>query len=119
MKGKTYPRSNRVADLIKEEVALIFVSSVSDPRLQGITITDVRVGDDLKIAKVYYVYHSGKERKSVLEGLSKVKGYIRREISKRIKLKRIPELEFLYDDVFEQGMSLEKTLKDFDHGSDG
>ena len=52
-----------------------------------------------------------KAEKSMTEGLEKVKGYIRKQLAKTIELRRVPELEFFYDDVFENGMHFEKVLK--------
>lgn len=116
MKEKSFTRSTRVADLIKEEVATIFLNEVGDPRVKGITITDVRLGDDLKLARIFYVSSEKHEDKETLEGLAKVKGFIRREIAKRIDFRRVPEIEFHYDDVFEQGMKMENLLRNIKNG---
>ena len=116
MKEKSYTRSTRIADLIKEEVATIFLSEVSDPRVKGITITDVKIGDDLKLAKIYYVTSEKHENQTTIEGLGKVKGFIRREMAKRISMRRVPEIEFHYDDVFEQGVKMENVFRDIKNG---
>ncbi|MCX6113456.1 MAG: 30S ribosome-binding factor RbfA [Proteobacteria bacterium] len=115
MRERSYARSTRIADLIKEEVATIFLNEVSDPRVKHITITDVRLGDDLKLAKIYYVSSEKHEDKTTVEGLSKAKGFIRREIAKRVKMRRVPDIEFHYDDVFEQGLKMENILRDIKH----
>ena len=117
MREKSYSRSTRIADMIKEEVATIFLNEVSDPRVSSITITDVRLGDDLKLAKIYYISSEKHEDKITTEGLSKAKGFIRREIAKRVKMRRVPDIEFHYDDVFEQGMKMENLLRNIKNES--
>ncbi|MEI6092613.1 MAG: 30S ribosome-binding factor RbfA [bacterium] len=116
MKERSYTRSTRIADLIKQEVANMFLNDVSDPRVKGITITDVRIGDDLKLAKIYYVSSEKQEDELTVEGLSKVRGFIRRELAKRIDFRRVPEIEFDYDHVFEQGMKMENLLRNIKDG---
>lgn len=120
MKGRfSYPRSSRIADLIKEEVAALFIYSVSDPRVQGVvTITDVKVTDDLKTAKIFYVCPKGTELEAVKKGLESVKGWVRREISKKVNMRYTPEIEFNYDDVFESGMNLDDIFRKLKDGTD-
>ena len=111
MSPKSFQRSDRVADLIREEVAKIFVNEIADPRTQGITITDVKITPDLITARIYYVSANKKAEKTMTQGLEKVKGYIRKQLAKKIELRRVPELEFFYDEVFEKGMHFENVLK--------
>jgi len=113
---KSFTRADRVADLIREEVAKLFVSEISDPRTQGITITDVKITPDLITARIYYVSANKKAEKTMTEGLEKVKGYIRKQLARTIELRRVPELEFFYDEVFEKGMHFEKVLKGIKDG---
>lgn len=111
MNQKAFTRSDRVADLIREEVAQLFRNDIADPRVQGITITDVKITPDLITARIYYVSANKKAEKSMTEGLEKVKGFIRKQLAKTIELRRVPELEFFYDEVFENGMHFENVLK--------
>jgi ribosome-binding factor A len=111
LKERAYPRSTRIADMIKEEVANIFLKDISDPRLQNITITAVNLSPDLKLATIYYVLPSSSEDKELSKCLDRVKGFIRKQISQSINMRRTPELEFCYDDVFERGMNMEKILR--------
>jgi len=108
---RAYPRSVRIADMIKEEVASIFLKEISDPRLQHVTITSVRLSPDLKLATIYYVLSSAEEEKNTSQCLEKVKGFVRKQVSHNINMRRTPEIEFCYDDVFEQGMHMEKILR--------
>jgi ribosome-binding factor A len=106
-----FKRADRVADLIKMEMADIFLRRLRDPRVGAITITEVRVTDDLSCARVFFV-PMGKEDCSpeVTAGLTQAKGFLRRELGKRLKLRSVPELVFTFDDHFVRGSRLEKLL---------
>lgn len=111
MHQRSFSRSDRIADLIREEVALIFLNEVSDKRLKNINITDVRISPDLSVARIYYVTPNKKEDAVTKKTLDSVKGFVRKELSKKLELRRVPSLEFHYDLVFETGMGIEKLLK--------
>jgi len=108
-----FKRADRVADLIKQEIADILRREVGDPRIAHITLTDVKLTDDLRSARIYFV-ELGKDRLSadVEKGLSKAKGFLKRELGKRLQLRYIPELAFFYDPSFEYGSRIEKLLKE-------
>jgi len=108
-----FKRADRVADLIKQEIADILRREAGDPRIANITVTDVRLTDDLRSARVYVV-ELGKDRLSpeLEKGLSKAKGFLKRELGKRLQLRYIPELAFFYDPSFEYGSRIEKLLKE-------
>ena len=108
-----FKRADRVADLIKLEIAEILRREAHDPRIANITVTDVKLTDDLRSARIYVV-ELGKDRMSdeVGQGLAKAKGFLKRELGKRLKLRYIPELTFFYDPSFEYGSRIEKLLKE-------
>lgn len=109
---RKYPRKLRVADLIKEEVADIIQRKVKDPRIQGITITSVRMTDDLKEAKIFYCVTFQKvDRSELIDAIASATGFIRRELSERIHLRSIPRLFFVYDDSFEYGERIERIIE--------
>ena len=116
MNQKAFSRSDRIGDLIREEVAQMFLNDIADPRVKGITITDVKVTPDLMTARIYYVSREQKAVKLTTEGLKNVKGYVRKELAKRMKMRRVPEVEFYYDEVFENGMHFEEVLKGVKNG---
>jgi len=106
MPSLDFKRSDRVADLIHSEVAKIFSSEVRDPRLSGITIMKVELSPDMKKAFIFFSSYNSfnnVEKKDLLSGLVKVKGFIRSSLSKKINLRRIPELNFKEEiiDIFE------------------
>ena len=108
-----FKRADRVADLVKQQIAEILRREVHDPRIANITVTDVRLTDDLRSARIYVV-ELGKDRMSddVGQGLSKARGFVRRELGKRLQLRYVPELSFFYDSSFEYGSKIDRLLKE-------
>lgn len=107
-----YKRSARLNILLREEVADIIMHRVNDPRLGFLTVTDVALTDDLKLARVYISVLKPEEQDLVLEILSKSKAMIRSEVAKRVRMKFIPALEFRIDASIEQGFKIDKLLNE-------
>jgi ribosome-binding factor A len=100
---KTYQRAERVRHLIQQEISQILQLDVKDPRVQFVTVTDVRLTSDLREAKVLISSLSETaEREAILSGLKRASGYIRGELGRRLKLKHIPQLEFVFDDSYDK-----------------
>ena len=100
MPSLDFKRSDRISDLIHSEVAKIFSTEVRDPRLEGTTIIKVELSSDMKKAFIYYSSSnsfSNIDQKDLLKGLSKVKGFIRSTLSKRLNMRRTPEINFKED----------------------
>jgi len=114
-----YKRSKRVADLLKEEISEIIMRRLKDPRLGFLTVTDVSVTDDLRLARVYVSILKEEEKKQTLEILQAGKGFIRSELSKRLRMKVTPDLEFRFDTSIEYGSRIEKLLKEIQKGQGG
>jgi ribosome-binding factor A len=105
-------RSSRVGDQIRREISEIVLLILKEPKLGFITITDVELTDDLRYAKVFYsVLGDEKERMESQKGLERAKGFIQREIGKRIRLKHIPQIVFRYDHTTEKAARIEQLLK--------
>ncbi|MEA2108990.1 MAG: 30S ribosome-binding factor RbfA [Pseudomonadota bacterium] len=109
-------RCRRVADSLRKEISsMLSLQEVKDPRISFVTIIDVAVSPDLHMAEVYYTVHgSGDEKEETLRGLQSSAGFIRRELGKRLHLKRIPELNFRYDETIDHGFHIDKLLADLD-----
>ena len=109
----SFKRADRVADLIKAEIADLLLKEVKDPRIGLVTITDVKVSDDLRTARIYFV-EMGKDALSpeVKAGLAKAVGFLRRELGRRLQLRHVPELLFTYDPSFAYGSRIETLLKE-------
>ena len=98
--------------MIKEEISQIFLRELKDPRIGFVTITKVAVSDDLRVARVYYSVFGGEEQKEESHlGLESAKGYIKRELGRRVRLKYIPEVTFFFDDSLEYGEHIEELLR--------
>lgn len=106
-----FKRADRVADLIKVEVADLLLKQVRDPRIGSVTVTGVKVTDDLRTARVFFV-EMGKDTCSpeVLKGLGKATGFLRRELGRRLRLRHVPEILFTYDPSFAYGSRIDTLL---------
>ncbi|MGB6064176.1 MAG: 30S ribosome-binding factor RbfA [Desulfomonilaceae bacterium] len=104
-------RKNRVAELLRQAISDIVVLRIKDPRVQGVTITEVRMSDDLKSAKVYFSSLADGKADSHRKGLENAGGFIRHQLRLELDLKYIPELSFFYDTSFDNFSHINKLLK--------
>jgi ribosome-binding factor A len=104
-------RATRVADQIMAEISDILLKQVRDPRVSLVTITRVRLTDDLRLARIFFV-EMGKDacEPQVKEGLDRAKGFLKRELGKRLSLRYIPDLVFTVDEAFEYGSRIDRIL---------
>jgi ribosome-binding factor A len=104
-------RQERVADEIRTLVAEIISLELKDPRIGFATVTRVDLSPDLHSARVFVsVLGSEDERRQTLEGLSSSAGYLRRQVGRCIRLRRVPELSFVLDRGPEESARLEALL---------
>jgi ribosome-binding factor A len=104
-------RVKRISDRIREELSQILLKDISDPRLQQVFVTDVRVDRELAFADVYVSAVEGAVRsKEVLQGLDSASGFLRRELSARVDLRSFPRLRFHWDPTPENAEHIEKLL---------
>lgn len=104
-------RLEKVAHLIKEEISLIFLQKLQDPKLGLMTITSVKVTPDLKIARIYVSIYEKDKRETVMKKLDDLKGIIRSKLAGRINLKFVPELNFYLDDTLDYVEKMEGIFK--------
>mgnify|MGYP001174083391 FL=1 len=107
----TVKRAQRVADRILEETAEILRREVSDPRMAMITLTGVKVSDDLRHARIFFV-EMGEEtcREETMEALRKASGFLRRELGRRLQLRYVPEVVFTADGSFAYGARIDRLI---------
>jgi ribosome-binding factor A len=106
-------RAVRVGDHILKEIALLLLNRVRDPRIQGVTVTGVRLSDDLKMAKVFYSVMGEKNQiNGAQAGLDSAKGFIKREIGRRLTLRYVPEIMFVHDPSLESGSHMERVFEE-------
>lgn len=102
-------RTDRVNELIREELSDIILRGVKDPRVGHglVSVTEVHVSPDLRRANVF-VSHLGdeSERAEVIEGLQQAAGFMHAELMRRLKMRNVPELHFQFDPTIEQGARL-------------
>lgn len=104
-------RLQRISDRLREELSEMLIRDISDPRLAGISVTEVKVDRELAFADVYISAFEGSERaKEVLEGLQHAQGFIRRELSQRVELRTFPRLRFHWDPTFERAEHIERLI---------
>ncbi len=109
MEGK---RSEKIADLIQKEVSHMLVRTLKDPRIGFVTITKVAVSEDCRLAKVYFsVTGSSDERERSTDGLNSAKGYVRKELGRRIRMKYIPEIIFQFDPSIEYAIHIGEVIE--------
>ena len=105
-------RIDRVSEDIRREIASI-MRELKDPRIQGmLTVVNVEVSSDASFAKVYVSAMEGIETaKLAVKGLTSATGFIRREVGKRLHLRKTPELKFIADDSIEHGMEIFRKIE--------
>jgi ribosome-binding factor A len=108
-------KQDRVAGRIRQILSVLILREVADPRLQGITVTDVEIDSELMYARIY-VNALGEEERApeIMSALKQAKGFLRREVGKRVSLRRVPEIAFYWDSSLERGDRMENLLKKLD-----
>ena len=112
--SSTNHRHERVAEEIAHEINAMLAGELKDPRLEGTVVaSEVRVQPDMKHARIFIsVQGSEKERVDAIKALEHASGFIRRELVKRLQLRRLPELHFTLDLTQEQVERIERLLKE-------
>ena len=99
--SKPFKRSQRVSDNMRREIANIFSFEISDPRLKGLTVTEVQLSDDLSSAKIFlsnYLNQAlSEDHEGVTKALENSKSFVKKKLGQNIKLKKMPELLFFMD----------------------
>lgn len=112
-----HKRSDKVAEAIHELVSGLLIKGLKDPRIGFVTITAVKVTDDLHMATVYYtVIGTDEEKKATHHGLSRAVGFIRKEMGKTMRMKYVPDVVFKYDVSVEYGSRIDRILKEIGTG---
>jgi ribosome-binding factor A len=107
------PRASRVGDQIRAELAELLAREVHDPGIGFLTITRVGVTPDLQQARVYYTtMGDDKARRESHRALERAAPFLRRQIGHRLRLKRVPALEFFFDESIERHDRIERILQD-------
>jgi ribosome-binding factor A len=105
-------RPHRVAELLRERLALILLHKCADPRLKELTLTEVEMSPDLKQARVFYVARETVDQEQVQIALDKALGFIKQEIAREHILRVMPEFIFLPDTGLERAARLESLIQE-------
>ena len=100
-----------MADLVQREISEILMRSIKDPRVGFVTITRVSVTEDCRSARIYFsVIGTEEEREQCLNGLDSARGFIRKELGRRIRLRHTPEIVFQFDPSIEYAIHIDKVI---------
>ena len=107
-------RINKIAESMKNELGIIIQNEIKDPRLPlMVSITNLKLTNDLKHAKIYIsVLGTNEDKKNALTALVSATGFIKREIGNRVKMRCVPDMHFELDNSIEDGMHLTKLIDD-------
>ena len=108
-------RTERVADLLREEIIQIVGYELEDPRVTPVTVTDVRLSENLKALRVYVTVAGDEaEHKAAMSALRHATPYVRKQLGLSLNLNRVPEIHFVRDKVEEEGERVDKLLAEIE-----
>ena len=106
-------RPDRVGEAIRDELSQLIAREVHDPGVGFITLTRVKVSPDLQLARVYYTSMGDeKAQRETAKALKRAAPFLRRQLGQRIRLRRVPEVEFFYDESIARGDRIEQILQE-------
>lgn len=109
---KEYSRMARVGEQIQRELAVLIQQEIKDPRIGMVTVSAVKVSQDLSHAKVYVTFmESEADRKGAIKALNHAANFLRHELARRLALRATPKLQFLHDESVERGMRLSALIE--------
>jgi len=112
-------RSGRLSDLLQRELSKLIRDECTDPRLGMVTISGVIVTDDLSFARVFITVLEDEKLAGSIEALNHAAGFFRTQLSKRLTLRIVPKLRFIYDDSLRTGSRMDQLLKSVvDHNAE-
>ena len=92
-----------ISDIIKNEI--------KDDRIQVVTVTDVSITNDLSFAKVYVTVFDDSKREEVLKVLNNASNFIERELCKKVEIRKMPDIHFVYDESIEYSNNIENIIE--------
>jgi ribosome-binding factor A len=111
-------RTNRIDELLRQEIGAIMARDIADPRVGFATITGVETAPDLRHAKVFVsVIGQTADRKDTIRALGRAMPFVRHELGKRLRLRRIPEFHLELDETLERGTRVLRLLDELEAGN--
>ena len=105
-------KTQRIANVLLKEISDILQNEVYDEDIKFVTLTSVKVDTDLSLAQIYCTVFDINKKDKCLHDLKAAKGFIKTELAKRkLEIRRIPDLRFIYDESIEYGNKIEKIIE--------
>lgn len=105
-------KSKKIGSLITREISSIILEDIKDPHIKFVSITDADVSNDLSFVKVYFTCLNREYKEETEKALNHAANYIELELSKRIEIRKMPQISFHYDNSIEYGEQIEKKIKE-------
>lgn len=102
---------DRIASQMLKEISYVLAKEVKDEDIRFVTVTDVKVTNDLSFAKVYVTVLKEDKINETMKALKNASGFIRKELAERLEIRHIPELEFVYDESIAYGKKIENIIE--------
>ena len=106
---------DRLNNSFVENISKIIRTEIKDERINFVTVTAAKITSDLSFAKVYVTVLNDKERDNVIKLLNKASNFIERELSKRIEIRKMPDITFVYDESLEYALNIENIIESIDN----
>ena len=106
-------KTDRIASLLMKEISEILQNEVYDEDIKFVTITAIKLDTDLSLAQIYCTVFDKDKKDKCIHDLNSAKGFIKSELVKRkLEIRRIPDLRFIYDESIDYGNKIEKIIKE-------
>lgn len=101
-----------------EHISQILKTEIKDERINFVTVTAAKITNDLSFAKVYITVLNDKERDNIIKLLNKASNFIERELSKRIDIRKMPDITFVYDESLEYAANIENIIESIENNNE-
>lgn len=110
-------KTKKIGSNFTREISYIIMEEIKDPNIKFVTITGCDVTNDLSFAKVYFTTLKPEFKEETLKALNKAANFIELELSKRVDIRKMPQISFLYDNSIEYGQTIEKKIEEINKKS--
>ncbi|MCS5710551.1 30S ribosome-binding factor RbfA [Candidatus Berkiella aquae] len=110
--ARDFSRTDRIADVMQRELSVLIREELKDPRVGMITISEIKVSKDLAYAKVFVSVMMEEKAKETLEGLNKAAGFLRGQLARKMTIRVMPQLSFVYDDTTIKANRISRLIDD-------
>ena len=108
-------KSQKIGSLFEREISQIIMEEIKDPNIRFVTITGCDVTNDLSFAKVYFTTLKDEYREDTLKALNKAANFIELALSKKIEIRKMPQISFHYDSSYDYGKSIDDKIEEINN----